>query len=118
MAQYIKDQNLDRKTIVAHQSPHASALLPYLPGVQFWYADIEDFATYVTWNVRWDKNSEISFVEVEKRIARNNLPKKELLLLLTDPIPEVVALNYQLLYSSDKKIHVYGTEKFYLYKKL
>lgn len=42
---YIKDKQLDGKIIVAHRSPHTSALLPYLSEVQFWYVDIEDFAT-------------------------------------------------------------------------
>src|SRR4030042_3738839 len=48
MAYFIKRNNLDDYTIVAHPSSYASALLPYLPGRQFWYADIEGYGTFVS----------------------------------------------------------------------
>ena len=116
MSEYIKNKQLDKKIIVAHPSAYTSALLPYLPGVKFWYVDIEDFATYVTWNTRWSSNRNISFSEIERRIVRSNLPKKQLLLLLTHPIPEYAISNYQLLHKLDKNVN--GEEKFYLYRAL
>ncbi|OGH05895.1 MAG: hypothetical protein A2W22_02530, partial [Candidatus Levybacteria bacterium RBG_16_35_11] len=49
IADFIKKNHLDNYTIVAHQSfgAKANALLPYLPGKQFWYVGIEDYGTFI-----------------------------------------------------------------------
>jgi hypothetical protein len=43
MANYLNVNGLTNKTIVAHRSGQASALLPYLPNKKFWYDETENF---------------------------------------------------------------------------
>lgn len=116
MAKYLEDNNLTGNTIVAHWSPHTSSILPYIPKIKFWYADIEQYGSFITWNKIYGKNNSISFEEIVNRINENNLPKGKLLILLTKPIPASKISNYQLLHKVDTGIFGYGGEKYYLYK--
>ncbi len=116
MATYLKTNNLTDNIIVAHRSPHSSSILPYIPKVKFWYADIEQYGTFITWNKIFGKNNSILFEEIVNRIHANNLPKNKLLILSNKPIPVGEIHNYQLLHKVETGIFGYGKEKYYLYK--
>ncbi len=116
MAQYLKDNKLTKQIIVAHESAYALALLPYLPDVKFWYADIEQYATFITWNNQYRQNSTLAFAEIEKRINKHNFSQDNTLLLLNSKIPKQTDSDYKLLYKVDTGIFGYSDEKYYLYK--
>lgn len=115
MAMFLRSHNLTDKTIVAHPSPNTSSILPYIPAMRLWYADIKQFGTYVTWNIRYDKNSEISQDEVLRRIGKNFPDKKNVLLLLTTPLDKQYARQWKLLKKVDEHI-MKDDEKYYLYE--
>ena len=118
MAEYLKSNHLTNNIIVAHRSPPASAILPYIPGTRFWYADIEQFGTYVTWNKKYGNNQNISFEEIVKRINKHHFSESNILILLNNPIPKSKSSNYILLKKVKDNVFGYGRETFYLYRKL
>jgi len=115
MADFIKRSNLDNYTIVAHPSPFASALLPYLPGKRFWYAGIEDYGTFVHYNKKYINGSLISNSEVIARMKKNFPEKSKTLLLLSTPLSSLESDNFTLLYKVDEAFG-YNNEKYYLYR--
>ena len=118
MARYITENNLYTNIIVADSSPHTSSILPYLPCKKFWYADIEEFGTYVTWNKKYSENQGLALDIIIKRINGNSFSKNKTLLLLNRPIRNPEFYNYVLLYKVDNNIFGYRNEEFYLYKQL
>jgi hypothetical protein len=118
MAGYITASNLYKNIIVADSSPHTSSILPYLPGKKFWYADIEEFGTYVTWNKKFSENQELTLDIIIKRINGNSFLKNNTLLLLNRPIQNPEFYNFVLIYKVENNIFGYGDERFYLYKQL
>lgn len=134
MAQYLKSHELTNELIVAHKSPHTSAILPYLPNTKFWYPGIEEYGTFVTWNNKYQDNEGISFEEIIHRIDKNKISKDNLLLLLSNKIPENKTHKYRLLHqvevgiSSKETIFlqllhqvepgIFGNESYYLYREL
>lgn len=124
MARYLQTLRthvpLDRFVIVANPSDSASAVLPYLPGRKFWYADIQDFGTYLKWNKKRAENLALTDEEVVGRAAKAFGGLSNVLFLTGRPlgITESHGYKFQLLSAVDYKIYGYGYEKFYLYKPL
>jgi len=115
MADFIKRNSLDNYTIVAHPSPQASALLPYLPGKRFWYAGIEDFGTFVPYNKKFLDSRGISNSEVISRMTNAFPDQSKILLLLSRPLSSTESKSFILVYKIDK-VFGYNMEKYYLYK--
>ena len=115
MACFIKKNHLANHTIVAHKSIGANALLPYLPEQKFWYAGIENYGTFLTYNKKYLAGRDISNEQVVLRVKRKFLDKSQILLLLTEPLDFPELRGFTLLYKVDKNIFGYGREKFYLY---
>jgi hypothetical protein len=115
MADFITRKHLDQYVIVAHRSG-AGVMLPYLPGKKFWYADIEDYGTFVTYNKKYLVGRDISNMQAIMRVEKVFPDKSHLLLLLTSPLDFPESHGFKLLYKVDKDIFGYGPEKFYLYE--
>jgi len=116
MAGFIEFNNLGDNTIVGHQSPHVSALAPYLPGTKFWYADIENYGTFVSWNFEWSNNHNISFEDIKNRMNEHDFSGDSTLILLTRPIPDSEISDYRLLHEVQTDIFGYGNEIYFLYR--
>jgi hypothetical protein len=117
MANFIKRNNLDNYTIAAYPSPQASALLPFLPGKQFWYADIEDYGTFVAYNKKFVEAQNISNSEIILRINKAFSEQSQILLLLSRPLNFSELNGFILLYKVDQ-VFGYNLEKYYLYKSI
>jgi hypothetical protein len=117
MASFIKRNHLDEYIIVAHHSAITHALLPYLPDKKFWYADIENYGTFITYNKKYLAGRTISNSEVIRRAGRAFADKSNILLLLTTPLDFPELDGFRLLYKVDK-VFGYAHEKFYLYKSI
>jgi hypothetical protein len=115
-AKFIAEHKLDSHIIVAHQSPHASALLPYLPGKKFWYANIKDYGTYVAWDKNYSNNARIDNAEVIARMRAEFPDHSNLLLLLNRPLYSPAADDFISLYNTACTVFGYGKEQYYLYK--
>ena len=117
MADFIKKNQLDAQIIIAHRSRKTCALLPYLPEKKFWYAGIEDYGTFITWNVKYLAGTRVSSSQVIRRAGRAFPDKSKILLLLTSPLDFPESDGFRLLYKVDE-VFGYSKEKFYLYKSI
>jgi hypothetical protein len=115
MAEFIKRNNLDTNVIIAHPSPQASALLPYLPGKKFWYAGMEDYGTFVAYNKKLLDSKAISNLEVISRMRKTFPHESKKLLLLGRPLNLSESNGFELLYKVDN-VFGYNGERYYLYK--
>ena len=106
------------EVIVAHPSPAASSVAAYLPKQKFWYADIEEFGTYIVSTEPLEKNQKITPEQVIIRAGEQFHDIAKVLFLLSRPLPFSQAFGYefQLLFAVDKNVWGYGGEKYYLYK--
>jgi len=114
MSDFIRRNKLYDYNIIAHPSQPASALLPYLPEKRFWYADIEDYGTFISYNTHYLIGSNISDSEVIARMRKVFPDQSKILLLLTAPLDSHELHNFSLFYKVEKVL--YGREKYYLYK--
>lgn len=116
MAAYIRDAGLTSHAIAAHKAPYAEALLPYLPGVRFWYLGIGDFGTYM----RWDRAYRIGGQDLphEEAVARFDevpAPREWTLLLLNAPLSAAYSDRFRLVYATREAVFVHLDEAYFLY---
>ncbi|MBK7704090.1 MAG: hypothetical protein IPI34_15005 [bacterium] len=63
------DNDLRGRALVAHESAPTSSVLPFLPGLRPWYADVQESGTFVTWNREYADNRAIAPEEAALRAA-------------------------------------------------
>ena len=118
MANHIKKNHLEDRTIVAHFSSAGAALLPFLPGKKFWYPDVEAFGTYITWNKQQNETGRMSDPEAIARARRAFPNDRTMLLLLSRPLKDPQQYGFALMYNtSPEVIRDRGEETFYLYRR-
>jgi hypothetical protein len=66
MAQYIKNNHLDGEEIAAYPSYSGSALLPYLPGKEFYQVETLKKGTFLTWNNAFYSGDVTPFFNLKK----------------------------------------------------
>lgn len=117
MAGYLRREGI-AGPIAAFRSPHASALLPYLPGRRLWYVDGAKWGTFVHWDREVTQSSQLSDAEVVARVREefgDDLP----LLLTNRALEEPERLGYRLQHASTKLARVArGRERYFLYEPL
>ncbi|MFH1093341.1 MAG: hypothetical protein V1739_04195 [Candidatus Omnitrophota bacterium] len=116
MTNFLKSSDLTDYIIVAHESAYTSSLLPYIPNIKFWYADVEQYGTFVTWNKKYRRDIFIPFEEIVRRINKNNFPKNKTLILLNNKIPVSETSKYRLLHKVETGIFGHSNERYYLYR--
>ena len=117
MATFIRDQNLQRVDIAAHNAPQCEAVLPYLPGTKFWYAGIEQTGSFMEWDAAYERGLDTSYAAAELR-ARRHFAGWPWLLLLNVEMPEPAAHGFRLLYTNRRPIFEKTDERFWLYAPL
>jgi hypothetical protein len=116
MAEFIKANGLDRQVIAAHHSSQAMSVLPYLPGVKFWYAGIAQYGTYVLHNRAhyFTDGGPGTYERALSNINRAFPGNEPVLVLLDNPLDTARSPGYRLLHKVDTT--VFGSdERFYLY---
>jgi hypothetical protein len=114
MAQYIQKQGITAP-VAARRAATGSALLPYLPGRRFWYADARAWGTFTVWS-RNTFESQLDEEDLAERIRQefgNELPW----LLTTHPIRRPERYGYVLDHSENELGGVQrGKEAYALYR--
>ena len=118
MATWIAEAGLGERLVVAHPSAEASALLPYLPDKQLWYADVGAFATFVTWDERYADNRFIAATEAARRAEGAPGWGPGALLLVTAPLPEAARLGLRLRHQVRDEVFTELGERYYLYERV
>lgn len=117
MATYINREGLADRVLVAYPSAQTSALLPYLPGRQAWYADIQTAGTYITWDRRYMDNRGIGVAEAARRAAGAPGWGPGALLLLNEPLPSPEAFRLALRHCVVDGVFTDIGEQMYLYER-
>ncbi len=117
MAEFIRDNHLDRIDIAAHNAPQCEAVLPYLPGKKFWYAGIEESGSFLEWDAKYERGLDV-FYDVAEARARRHFGGKPWLLLLSIEMPDPAARGFRLLYTNRRPIFAKTEERFWLYAPL
>ena len=115
VANYIKQNGLEKRTIVAYRAPHASSVLPYFKTLKFWYPDIRKFGTFVTWNSEYGRNQELKLEDILQRVKKAGLKDGIFLFNRKISISRCKQYNLTLLFKIENAFG-YGDENFYLYK--
>jgi hypothetical protein len=117
MAAYLNGSGLAGRTLVAYPSAPTSAVLPYLPGKHFWYADIQAPGTFVTWNRRYADNHAIGVAEAARRAVGAPGWGPGALLLLNEPLPTPEAFGLALRHQVADGVYTGFGEQMYLYER-
>ncbi len=119
MAEYIRDHHLDRVEIAAHKPFEAEAVLPYLPGKQFWYAGLGEYGTYLHWDRRLRHAGTIANDDAQMNARAHFAAQHEpWLLLLNAPLPAAGRRGYDLVYATRRHVFRIDDEKYFLYRPL
>ena len=116
IAKYITSEGLAARVLVAYPSAPTSAVLPYLPGRQAWYADLQAPGTYITWDRRYMDNRGIGVAEAARRAAGAPGWGPGALLLLNEPLPSPEALGLTLRHRVADGVFTDIGEQMYLYE--
>jgi len=114
-ARYIQESSYAEYTLIGNPSIKASSLSPYLDDRQIWYADIESFGSYITWNRVYEEGKDISVSDALQK-AEDAFPGEDMLLILDEALPESLAQDFRLVYSSPNTVIGYGEERYFLYE--
>jgi hypothetical protein len=117
MAEFIRANGLERTPIAAHHSSQSMSVLPYLPGVRFWYAGIGQYGTYIIHNKSHYLTDGVpgTYERALNNIGRAFPGNEPLLVLLDTPLEGRVG-GFRLLYKVDAT--VFGSdEKLFLYRR-
>ena len=117
MAEFIRDNNLERFEIAAHNLTQCEAVLPYLPHKRFWYAGLGEHGSYLKWNADFERALNVPYPVAEAR-AKQKFAGKQWLLLFNVEIPQPEAHGFQLLYTNRKPIFEKTDERYWLYAPL
>jgi hypothetical protein len=113
LAEHLKRTGLDRQEIAAHRPPHGEAVLPYLPGKQFYYAGMERYGSYMLWNAQYNRAYGM-YDQQAAELAKRHFGQRPFLLLLTRPLGRN-ASGYRLLYTTAVPF-AHFDEQYFLYE--
>ena len=116
MAAFMIHNGLQGRFLAAHKSAPTSAVLPFLPGKQAWYADVQALGSFVSWNKAYVANSEISSEEAAHRAMQAPEWGPGALLLLNRPLADPSAAGLILRHAVDAGIYTPNGEQMYLYE--
>lgn len=114
MAIYINQNQLQSKTIAAAEAPACSAILPWLDRKKFYYLDLHEKGSFITWDQHYQKAINIPFSNLLVRAGKflNAYPGS--LLLLNHKIPDTEDHPFTLLHKTRENV-IHEEERFYLY---
>ena len=107
----------DTRPIVAHRPTVATALLPYLPGKKFWYADKEEYGTYYKFDRHWKEQFSLPDEEVLQRAEKVFPGLSGVVILFSRELtPSLIArYDLRLVHKTETKVFGYGNERYWLY---
>ncbi|HUP49803.1 MAG TPA: hypothetical protein VNA04_13535 [Thermoanaerobaculia bacterium] len=116
MGEFIGENGLDRYPIAAHNMHPTEAVLPWVPGKQFWYAGVGRYGTYMHWNREEEIGIHTPYPVAVGRAIEHFVPRGEpWLLLLNRPIPGS-GRGFRLLYATQGPVYRHRDERYWLYE--
>lgn len=116
MAGYLEEAGLTRVPIAAYPAPHTESLLPYLPGVRFYYLGIRAYGTHMKWDRACVAGFSLPESELLARVDQAFPPGNDVLLLLNQPLPLATAAGFRLEHTAIGNAMM-GDEQYFLYRR-
>lgn len=101
VARFLLDHDLDRCTLITHNSCAPSAVFPYLPHAKCWYAGIQRYGTYTIWNTEFSRTFGTPIVEVVARARRTFPEPNDLVFLLSERLESPERYGLELLFGPE-----------------
>ena len=116
MGEFIRLSGLARFPIAAHNLQQAEAVLPYIPGKQFWYAGVGRYGSYMKWNAEEEAGIRMPYPVAVRRAADHFSPHgKPWLMLLNRPMPDGAVPGMRLVYATRGTVFRMTDERYWLY---
>lgn len=118
MASFIRNNHLEKSVIVSYIGSDGEAVLPYFPGVKFWYPETGEFGTYIVYNQGYITNTDRSSDSIMRLADSVFSNEPHVLLLLSKPLPlELLLSSKYLIIHKSGAVHFWAneTESFWLY---
>lgn len=117
MARSIRESGFAELPIASHPAPQTAAVLPYLQrDRKLWFAGIEEYGSYLLWDVKYEQGQNVSFPAAVAR-ARKHFREAPFLLLLNVEMPQPEEKGFVLLSRTTERPFGYPDEQFWLYKR-
>lgn len=117
VAEFLHEKGYDRQPIAAHQMYRCEAILPYLPGVKFWYVGLQRYGTYLPWDKRWEEGELLRPGHVMERFDREFPSSTPATLILTRPLLEPAKSGFVLAYQTTVEEFGDTEERYYVYRR-
>lgn len=118
MARFIASSGIDRETVVMYTASDGEAILPYIPGKQFWYPEYGEFSRYHINDGR-NKQPWLTWYEITTRVRKQFRGTRRVYFILSSPLVGTDRTGYTLLHSSlSKSFWANDTENYWVYKAL
>lgn len=116
MAMYLRSHSQEHSPIVTFPSSRALSVLAHLPGQRAWFAERQEFATYLIQDALQAQGERLSLTEVVQRAETAFPSATKLSLLLNTPLDSSSADSWEHIFRVDET--VFGTdERLYLYRR-
>jgi hypothetical protein len=112
MAEYIKEQELDRYPLVSYPSYLGSSLLPFLPKQKIYQLDREEYGTFLTWDRKFMQGLNLYYSDFKDRLVKE-FSGQEVLFIANWPA-NMYDKDAELIFSNTQP--VYTDENFSLFK--
>lgn len=117
MARFLRDTRLVELPVAAWPSPHAQALLPYLPGKRFYDPGTRAEFTYLEWNRATVDGWSLPEDEVVRRIDEKYPPGRDVLFLANRPVPAAERAGFRTVHLAVGNV-IMGDEQYVLYRRV
>lgn len=118
-ARFLNEEKYDDYIIVGHGSAYVSSIVPFLKdGKKVWYADQQEFGSYVTWNAKYNAMVDSKQNEVIRRI-KTHFDEDDKILVVLDKAHYSGALsrqNLKLVYESPVDPVKQSDERYYIFE--
>lgn len=117
MAEFLRRSGMAQVDIAAHKQTTAEAVLPYLPGKKFWYAGMQQYGSFMRWDVTHERGLRTSYPDAVRN-AQREFAGRPYLLLLSVKMPDPERNGFRLVYATTRPVYEKTDEQYWLYAPL
>ena len=115
LAGWLAREGITRAPIAAWPAPHCESILPYLPGVRFWYPGTRSWGTHMTWTQACVDGWTIPEDEVVRRVV-TEFPRGPLTLVTNQPMRSAAAAGLRLAHTEIGPVMM-ADEQYFVYRR-
>jgi hypothetical protein len=118
VAEFLRDGNFQDRPLIAQRDFKVSAILPYFPAKKAWYADKQEYGSFITWDRKWKRQSGIPNFIAIARAKKAFGDQVNLCFLLDEPLRQPAADGLQLVWGAQQTTQTYfglGDEFYFVY---